>query len=448
MAWPPAPGLARLAAMTQSADWMAAARVVRRLGFGATGTQVDAVVASGIDSYLQRVLAPTPAPDRGVDATPAPHFGMLARVPRTASATVRKKVQSERSAQTTQLVSWWTHRMIAAEVPEREKLTFMWHNHFATSIAKVGSAAEMLAQNEKLRTMGLGQFRPLAYTMLTDAAMLRWLDGASNVKGAANENLAREFMELFALGHGNGYTETDVREGARALTGWRPDNRGGTVLKPALHDSGIKTVLGVTGDLDAASFCDAVLDHPTSAGYVATRVWQHLAGDTPPSAAALTRLTSAYGPDRDLRGLVAAIVTDPELGNSSGVASPVQWLIGATRALQPKPGAAELKRTISTLKTLGQQPFYPPDVGGWPSGQAWLSTAGAETRWNAATRLARDAQVTTIHDAAAGERIDAAAHLLGVGGFSDRTVKVMQGSVKNPVTLTGIALNSPEYLTV
>ncbi len=106
--------------------------------------------------------------------------------------------------------------MIAAEVPEREKLTFMWHNHFATSIAKVGSAAEMLAQNEKLRTMGLGQFRPLAYTMLTDAAMLRWLDGASNVKGAANENLAREFMELFALGHGNGYTETDVREGARA----------------------------------------------------------------------------------------------------------------------------------------------------------------------------------------------------------------------------------------
>ena len=118
--------------------------------------------------------------------------------------------------------------MIAVDQPIHEKLTLLWHNHFATSARKVRVAAYMAAQNQKLRTLSLGDFRTLAYAMLTDAAMLRWLDGQSNTAKAANENLSREFMELFALGHGNGYTEADVREGARALTGWvieprRPD---------------------------------------------------------------------------------------------------------------------------------------------------------------------------------------------------------------------------------
>src|ERR1700741_1480366 len=161
--------------------------------------------------------------------------------------------------------------MVALPQPVHEKLTLLWHNHFATSAQKVRVAAYMVAQNQKLRTLSLGDFRTLAYTMLTDAAMLRWLDGQRNTAKAANENLAREFMELFALGHGNGYTEDDVRAGARALTGWVIDPDGRPPLTPKRHDTGTKTLFGQTRSFDAAEFCDAVLAQPKSAEYVATR---------------------------------------------------------------------------------------------------------------------------------------------------------------------------------
>ncbi|WP_299573113.1 DUF1800 domain-containing protein [uncultured Williamsia sp.] len=431
--------------MIPSSDWTAAARVVRRLGFGATGAEVDAAVARGITAHVTDALGP--GIDPGVAATPPPTF---ARVPATADMTTAQKKarNAEIRAQDQAATTWWLKRMVLAQRPAGEKLTFLWHNHFSTSNDKVHDAAAMVAQNEKLRSMGLGTFRPLAYAMLTDAAMLRWLDGGQNVAGSPNENLAREFMELFALGHGNGYTETDVREGARALTGWRVTaDRTPQVIRRR-HDAGSKTVLGVTGDLDASSFCDAVLDHPGSSGYVATRWWQQLASAAAPSSATLNRLTDAYGSRRDLRALITAIVTDPEFGRGSIVNSPVEWVVGAHRALAPDPSAADLTTMSTTLKNLGQLPFHPPSVGGWPAGRAWLSTAGTETRWTTAMRLAAKPQVTTIHDASPADRIDAAAHLLGVGQFSDRTARVLSQHRDDPVTLTAAALNSPEYLTV
>ena len=139
-----------------------------------------------------------------------------------------------------------------------------------------------------------------AYAMLTDAAMLRWLDGQSSTAKAPNENLAREFMELFALGHGNGYTEDDVRDGARALTGWVIGADGHTSMAPKRHDGTAKTLFGQTRDFDAAGFCDAVLAQPKSAEYVAGRLWRQLASDDPPSPRALEqaglRLRPGPGP--------------------------------------------------------------------------------------------------------------------------------------------------------
>lgn len=437
-----------LSSMTQSSDWMAAAGVVRRMGFGATGTQIDAAVTRGVDGYVTETLSADSRSDTGVTATPIPRFDVVHRLGRSASSDARAKVNAAIRDQLGELTRWWLHRMVLVSNPTNEKLTFVWHSHFATSAAKVRAASAMADQNEKLRTMGCGGFRSLAYAMLIDPAMLRWLDGQQNTAKAPNENLAREFMELFALGHGNGYTETDVREGARALTGWRATASGVAVLREADHDAGVKTVLGSVGHLDASGFCDAVLGHPTSSGFVASRLWQRLASDTAPSPDTLNRLTTAYGPQRDLTALVVAILTDPELLRSSAVQSPVEWLVGAHRALRPAPSRADLDYMVTTLRELGQLPFYPPDVGGWPSGQAWLSTAATEIRWNAAMRLARNAQNATIADAAPTDRIDAAAHLLGVGRFSDRTAAVLRSSAGNPLTLTAIALNSPEYLTI
>jgi uncharacterized protein (DUF1800 family) len=308
----------------------------------------------------------------------------------------------------------------------------------------------MAAQNQKLRSLSLGDFRKLAYAMLTDAATLHWLDGQSNSVKAPNENLAREFMELFTLGHGDGYTEDDVREGARALTGWviRPGSE--PTLVPRRHDHAVKTIFGVTRNFDAAGFCDLVLAQPKSPQYVVGRLWQQLASDTPPSPRALDRLVSAYGSGRNLRALTRAILTDDEFVGSRAtiVNTPVEWLVGVIRTLGVSVDSPpRLKLVNATLHALGQRPFYPPDVGGWPHGRVWMSTASADVRMRAATQLARAGDLSGIEDTAADDRIDAVGYLIGVGAWSDRTVAALQPLVRKPVQLVAAAVNTPEYLT-
>ncbi|WP_310779383.1 DUF1800 domain-containing protein [Mycobacterium sp. Z3061] len=430
----------------QSPQWIMTARVLRRCGFGATGAEIDAVVGQNWPSYVDAALAADPDADRGALATPMPPLPPPRPPGRGATTAARTQYRRQLAEQNDQLTRWWLRRMVATELPLHEKLTLLWHNHFATSAQKVRIAAQMAAQNQKLRTLKLGDFRTLAYAMLTDAAMLRWLDGQLNTAKAPNENLAREFMELFTLGHNNGYTEDDVRAGARALTGWTiNDDR--AVLVSRRRDPGSKTLFGVTDDYDAAGFCDAVLARPGSAAHVAGRLWQQLVSDEPPSPPALERIVAAYGPRRDLKALTRAILTDDEFtgGRATVVNAPVEWLVGVIRALQP---AEQHDKLIeNTLKALGQRPFFPTDVNGWPSGQVWLSTASATTRLRTAARLARSADLSTIDSTGPGERIDAVGYLIGVGAWTDRTVEALQPLVRQPQRLVTAAVNTPEYLT-
>ena len=436
---------------TQSPQWIAAARLMRRTGFGATGRVVDAVAGSDPAAYIARILSSDPDADPGVKATPMPVLVSPGQPPgKGGSAEARRAYNKELAEQMSTLSAWWLARMVTVQQPVHEKLTLLWHNHFATSARKVRNPTWMAAQNQKLRTLKLGDFRTLAYALLTDAAMLRWLDGQTNTARAANENLAREFLELFALGHGNGYTEADVREGARALTGWVVDRDGQTRVVPKRHDAGSKTVLGVSGDLDAGSFCDVVIGHPNSPSYVAGRLWRQLACDDPPSDAAVGRLVAAYGPGRDLRALTTAVLTDPEFITRPAALdnTPVEWLIGLTRSLQVPVDTPQRTAMLErTLKVLGQQPFYPPSVGGWPRGQAWLSTASAGTRLAAAGGLARAADLTTIEQAAPADRIDAAGYLLAIGAWTDRSAAALRRLVGKPIELITVAANTPEYLT-
>ncbi|MDR3663640.1 MAG: DUF1800 domain-containing protein [Mycobacterium sp.] len=431
---------------TQSPQWMATARLLRRTGFGTTGRAVDTAVAQ--PDYLTAALDADPGADPGAKATPLPEFPAPAPLGKSATTAARKAYNSSLAEQMHALSSWWLDRMVSVQQPVHEKLTLLWHNHFATSARKVRLASMMAAQNQTLRAGALGDFRSLAYAMLTDPAMLRWLDGQQNSAKAANENLSREFMELFALGHGNGYTESDVREGARALTGWVIKKDGQSSLVGKRHDAGDKTVLGVTGALDATSFCAAVLARPESPEYVAQRLWQQLASDNPPPAPTLSRLVGAYGTGRDLKALTLAILTDPEFASqpSSLVNTPVEWTVGLVRALNVpvKPTATLIDQT---LKMLGQQPFYPPDVGGWPRGQAWLSTASAGVRLHAATVLARKGDVSAISDAGPSDRIDAAGYLLGIGSWSDQSAAALRPLVNRPPELVAAAANTPENLT-
>ncbi|KDE98982.1 hypothetical protein Y900_008475 [Mycolicibacterium aromaticivorans JS19b1 = JCM 16368] len=435
---------------SMSDEWSTAARLLRRVGFGTTGPQVDALVRGDWSTYVRDALDADPEADAGARNTPAPTFATLEPVGKSATMAQRKQFRQALGEQKEQLSQWWIRRMLAVQNPIHEKLTLLWHNHFATSAIKVRNAQWMLAQNQTLRALKLGDFRTLAYAMLTDPAMMDWLDAQSNTAKSANENLAREFMELFTLGHGNGYTEEDVRQGARALTGWTLHAGAAPTFVPKRHDSGLKTILGRTAAFDAVGFCDAVLAQPASPGYVSGRLWGQLAGETAPSPPALARFVDAYGPRRDLRALTHSILTDEEFVGAAPamVNTPVEWLIGVARSLHVPVGDDREVRTLQqALQSLGQQPFYPPDVGGWPHGAVWLSTASAGIRFAVAIAMASRGDVSTVEHSAVGDRIDAAGYLIGIGRWSDRTVTALKPLTAHPPTLIAAAVNTPEYLT-
>jgi uncharacterized protein (DUF1800 family) len=410
---------------------------------------VDALAGHDVGAYLDGVLAADPEADPGARATSMPDYPDVPKYPgEKADAAAKDAWNQLVDGEMAELTRWWLRRMVAVEEPIHEKLTLLWHNHFATSALKTRFACYMSAQNRTLRSLKLGDFRAMGYAMLTDAAMLSWLDGKDNVAGSPNENLSREFMELFALGHGNGYTESDVREGARALTGWTNDMSGRTWLRDAKHDSGIKTVLGVTGPLDAAGFCDVVLNHPNSARYVASRLWRQLASDAPPDEQTLTRLVAAYGPGRDLKAVTRAILTDPTFASGSSVTMPAEWLVGVMRTLSVPADSPEMAYAIDgALTGLGQKPFYPPDVAGWPQGRVWVSTASTAGQVWAASELAKRGDISIIENAAPGDRVDAAGYLIGVGAWSDRSASALGRFVNSPPQLFTAAVNTPEYLT-
>jgi uncharacterized protein (DUF1800 family) len=436
----------------QSPQWIATARLLRRTGFGTTGPRVDAVVGGDWSTYLDGLLDADPESDPGARATPMPIFPPAPGYPSKLSGEELSAALVARdnliSSHATELAHWWVRRIAAVQEPIHEKLTLIWHNHFATSTEKVRHAIYMGAQNRKLRALKLGDFRTLAYAMLTDAAMLSWLDGNANVASSPNENLSREFMELFTLGEGNGYTEADVKEGARALTGWTVERNGQTRVVAEEHDADRKTVLGQTGNLDAEAFCDAVLKHPASAPYIASRLWQQLASDTPPSPQALARLVSAYGPGRNLKALTKAILLDPEFVTGSSVNNPIEWLLGVARTVGLTLEEEEMYSTAFDILTLlGQKPLYPPDVAGWPHGRAWVSTASITSQTWAVGKLANSGDLSVIEEADRSDRIDAAGYLIGVGAWTDQTVAGLKPFVKNPRALFMAAVSTPEYLT-
>ena len=437
--------------MTSSADWAAAAHLVRSTGFGAAGDLVDTVAAAGASSWLEASLRAAPESDPGAAAAPAPLFATPAPLPLDASREDRQKRRQQETDKVAQLVAWWIRRMVAVENPLVEKLTFGWHNHFATSATKIRSAAMLSAQNATLRAKGRGRFSDLAEAMVVDPALLLWLDGQQNTVKAPNENLSREFMELFTLGRSGGYTEQDVREGARALTGWTLDRQEGTAtFVPRRHDAKPKTVLGTTANLDATGFVGVLLDQPTSAPFVATRWWQLLAGPTAPRSDELDRMVAAYGPERDLAALFRAMLTDDAYAATAGslVVSPVEWVVGAMRSLHVKTDGDTVKKAAGAMRALGQLPFFPPNVSGWPSGQAWLSTASATTRVQTAAFLARAGDLHSVQDAPTSGRVAAVAHLLGIPALSNRTLAELTTHTNDPQRLVAMALVSPENLVI
>jgi uncharacterized protein (DUF1800 family) len=298
--------------------------------------------------------------------------------------------QAIESGDITRLKAWWFYRMLWGPDPLGERLTLMWHNHFATSNAKVEDAAVMRRQNDVFRKHGRGPFGELLRAVLHDPAMLIWLDAPANRKGQPNENLARELMELFTLGIGH-YTETDVKEGARALTGWKLA-RGAFRDWPPDHDDGEKTLLGRKGRWKGGDFVRMLLEHPATARRLAWRLCEWLMGENAVDAAALDALAELLREhDLNIGWAVETILCSRRFfaqnNLGSRVLAPAEYLVTAARALEcfdPPPSSLLLAEWSARL---GQDLFYPPNVGGWPGGRDWLTTQGIIGRANYAASL-------------------------------------------------------------
>lgn len=423
-------------------------RVLDRFSFGPRPGELAASVVRAPAQTAEALLSTTDDP--GTKATPPPAFTPRPTPPPQTDKPARARYTAELSEQRDALLAWWLDRMVAAG-GSTERLTWFWHGHFATSVQKVRDAGLMLIQNETLRRLGSGSFTTLAHAMVVDPALLVWLDGPKNTVGTANENLGREFMELFTLGVDH-YTEDDVRAAARALTGWTVDRTKGTsTFRARRHDTGNLTLLGHAGPLDAASYVDAVLSQPSSAPFVAGRVWRRLVSDTPPPADAQARLASAYGAGRSISGLLQAIVAEPAFTDSAStiVKQPVEWMVGLMRAAGVRPSAlprVDQRIVHAALTGMGQIPFGPPSVGGWPSGSAWLTTSAGVSRLALAKAVGAQADLSVLEQGSAASRVEAVRDLLGVDAFSARTRTALTGVTSSPVQLLQAAASSPEYV--
>jgi hypothetical protein len=297
------------------------------------------------------------------------------------------------------LAGWWLYCILHGGHPLREKLTLFWHNHFATSIAKVQDPDLMFRQNCLLRTYALGKFGPFLQAISKDGAMLVWLDSNSNVKGHPNENYARELMELFSLGVGN-YTERDIREAARAFTGWHTDGTGFR-FDARLHDAGPKTVLGQTGPWNGEDVVRILLGQPQAARFLVRKLFNFLISESavPPSSLLEPLCDSFRKSDYDIAALVRTMLASRLFYSDHAfrqrIKWPVEYVLGAVQAVYQRSGAREVdyrplpqQTLVARIASMNQQLFAPPNVKGWPGGRAWLNTATMLERDNFAGSLA------------------------------------------------------------
>jgi uncharacterized protein (DUF1800 family) len=345
-----------------------AAHLLNRAQFGCTPAEIDRAVNDGLPATLQRLLEPQSESDEFSKA----------------EATLRQTAIS--TANISDLKIWWLYRIRYSANPLAEKMSVFWHNHFATSNAKVNSVAHMLGQNQLIRAHSLGDFKTLLHGMSRDTAMLIWLDGNANRKRHPNENFAREIMELFALGVGN-YTEKDIQEAARAFTGWHV--RDGHFWKNQLqHDESAKTVFGQTGLFDGNDIVDLCLTQPACPRFLATKLAKIFVCPEP-SAGQIEQFASRIRHhDMNLKPILRELYSSQwffeQVNRRALIKSPLDLALGTLRAIADP---ISWPAVVQLLADLGQNVFEPPSVKGWEGGRLWITSQSLLQRANFATEL-------------------------------------------------------------
>lgn len=354
-----------------------ARHLLNRTSFAANVDDVDAFARLTREEAVERLLGWT----RNPPLTPPPGWTgepfESPRRARTMSAEDRKLFQREQIGKGVALRAWWLRQMLTTPSPFTEKMTLFWHNHFVSSQRKVRSPQLMYRQNVLLRQHALGNFGELLHAVSKDPAMVIYLDSASNRKGRPNENFAREVMELFTLGEGH-YTERDVKEAARAFTGWSIDpETGGFVFRRFQHDDGMKTVLGTSGQLDGDALLDILLAQPQTAEFIVAKLWREFVSPTP-DPQEVRRIARAFRDSRyDIKtALRALLVSDAFYAPQNRAAlikSPVDLVVGTLRQFRFTMG--EPLPFVFAVNQFGQNLFAPPNVKGWPGGDAWIDSS-------------------------------------------------------------------------
>ncbi|MBO0697854.1 MAG: DUF1800 domain-containing protein [Zavarzinella sp.] len=350
--------------------------VYRRAAFGATWAELEAGLKAGPQPLIDRLLKggePSPLYDDQTDEF-------------LSSAARKFNVGPQASA-------WWLYRMLHGGHPLREKLTLFWHNHFATSNAKVQNAGYMVGQYELMYRHALGNFAELLQAMSKDPAMMVWLDTVQSKKGQPNENYARELMELFSLGIGN-YTEKDIREGARAFTGWELKN-GQFFSNKAQFDPTEKTFLGKTGKWTGEDIVRICLEQKAAPRFIVRKLYRFLISEgEAPSPDLIEPLAVEFANGYDFGKLVERMLRSnlffSEHAYRARIKAPVDYVLGMARALEAHMGTQNAALNLTqAMENLGQNVFHPPSVKGWDGGQSWLNGQTLLFRQNLALDLAR-----------------------------------------------------------
>lgn len=376
--------------MPLTSDREKGAHLLRRFGLGASEAELNFYLRNGYNSAVDRLVDYETIDEAfDVDVTSMPQgVKQVVRMP--------------------SVVNWWVLRMLMTRRPLQEKMTLFWHDHFATSASKVKIPMLMLAQNQILRRNAVGNFRQLISETSKDPAMLIWLDNQENFAGHANENFAREVMELFTLGIGH-YTEKDVQEGARAFTGWsyervgakeraaNPNMQGGPKFsfKKYKHDAGNKTFLGSSGLFDGDDILNILCDQPRTAEYITWKIWSWFVYPDPEVATVKKFADVFMAHNLEIKPLLKAIMRSPEFVSDRATRSvfknPVDICVTTMRQLGVGELVGETVRragknvtrgellpafvATDAMKKMGMYLMYPPDVSGWDGGAAWISSA-------------------------------------------------------------------------
>jgi len=431
---PPGPSASMRPIANRDFGYDQARHLLWRAGFGGTSAQVRTLAGMGVEDAVALLIDPSRSadpepvkPDLFSDRIMSPlseedrRRYRLAQQNRDEDTLARFRIERQRQQRTdrrqiAEVQRWWLKRMIETSRPLEEKMTLFWHGHFATGYRKIENSYHQFQQNQMFRRQALGSFASLLGSIIRDPAMLGYLDNNLNRRAAPNENLAREIMELFALGEGN-YSENDIKEGARALTGYTFQGNS-FEFRQNQHDTGSKRILGRSGNFNGEDFVQIILAQRGCSEFISKKLYEFFVAAVPAD-----RRDPAYAPAVSaIRHMARSLVRSnyavapvlTELFQSEHfysrrfmceqIKSPVQLIVGAVRSLNTP--VRDLGILNDALSLMGQQLFEPPSVAGWAGGRSWINTSTLFVRQNILTFLLTGKSPTGYDPLANIERYD------------------------------------------